>query len=147
MIHAFMFLFGLEYAFIFPTVWEYLQSLGVQEDQTYWLRLCLAAVTVTCCQAGLVSSRVMEQRIQIFNTGLYSLAISQHVIMVSRIVSGLEKSIIIVYLTDTCRSTSIAERTPVHLVFNIPRQVNCNELKKEKDKFVFSCSKYRAQGD
>ena len=118
-----MFLFGLEYAFIFPTVWEYLQSLGVQEDQTYWLRLCLAVMTVTCCQAGLVSSRVMEQRIRIFNTGLYSLAITQHVVIVSRLVSGLEKSITIVYLNDTCRSTSIAERTPVLLVFNIAFQI------------------------
>jgi hypothetical protein len=35
-IYAFMFLLCLEYAFIFPTMWEYLQSLGVQEDQTYW---------------------------------------------------------------------------------------------------------------
>ena len=115
-IYTFMFLLGLDYAFIFLTVWEYLQSFGVQEDQTYWLRLCLAAMTVTCCQAGLVSSRVMEQRIRIFNTGLYSLAITQHVVIVSRLVSGLEKSITVVYLTDT----SIAERTAVHLVFNIP---------------------------
>lgn len=28
---------GLEYAVIFPTLWEYLQSLGVQPDQIYWL--------------------------------------------------------------------------------------------------------------
>ena len=117
-----MFLLGLGYAFILPTVWEYLQSLGVQEDQTYWLRLCLAvaAMTVTEMLLGLVISRVMEQSIGIFNTGLYSLAITQHVVMVSRPLSGLEKSITIVYLTDTCRSTYNAERTPVHLVFNIP---------------------------
>ena len=101
-------------------------------DQTYWLGLYMAAMTVTNMLSGLDISRVMDWRIRIFNTGLYSLAITQHVIMVSRIVSGLEKSIIIVYLTDTCRSTSIAERTPVYLVFNIPRQVNCNELKKER---------------
>ena len=82
--------------------------------------------------SGLVNSRVMEKRIQIFNTGLYSLAITQHVVIVSRLVSGLEKSITIVYLNDTCRSTSIAERTPVHLVFNIPFKVNCNEMKKER---------------
>ena len=28
---------GLEYAIIFPTIWEYLQSLGVKKEQTYWL--------------------------------------------------------------------------------------------------------------
>ena len=28
---------GLEYAIIFPTIWEYLQSLGVDKEQTYWL--------------------------------------------------------------------------------------------------------------
>ena len=59
-IYAFMFLLCLEYAFIFPTMWEYLQSLGVQEDQTYWLGLCLAAMTVTDMLSGLVISRVME---------------------------------------------------------------------------------------
>ena len=71
-------------------MWEYLQSLGVQEDQTYWLGLCLAAMTVTDMLSGLVICRVMDQRIRIFNTDLYSLAINQHVVMVSRLVSGLE---------------------------------------------------------
>ena len=89
MIYAFMFLLGLEDAFLFPTMWEYLQSLRVQEDQTYWLGLCMAAMIVTDMLSGLVISRVMDRRIWIFNTGLYSLAITQHVIMVSRIVSGL----------------------------------------------------------
>ena len=103
-------------------MWDYLQSLGIQEDQTYWLGLCLAAMTVTDMLSGLVICRVMDQRIRIFNTDLYSLAINQHVVMVSRLVSGLENSTI-VYLTDICRSTSIAERTPVYLVFNIPFQV------------------------
>jgi len=135
-IHAFMFLSGLEYAVIFPTLWEYLQSLGVAEDQTYWLGLCLASMTVTDMLSGLVIGRVMDRRstrirmlvmllntAQILGAGLYSLAMSQYVVMVSRLVSGLGKSITIVYLTDICRSTSIAERTPVLLVFNIAFQI------------------------
>ena len=135
-IHAFMFLSGLEYAVIFPTLWEYLQSLGVAEDQTYWLGLCLASMTVTDMLSGLVIGRVMDRRstrirmlvmllntAQILGAGLYSLATSQYVVMVSRLVSGLGKSITIVYLTDICRSTSIAERTPVLLVFNIAFQI------------------------
>jgi hypothetical protein len=28
---------GLEYAIIFPTLWEYLRQLGVQPSQTFWL--------------------------------------------------------------------------------------------------------------
>ena len=43
--------------------------------------------------------------------------------MVSRLVSSSRIPSTIVYLTDICRSTSIAERTPVYLVFNIPFQV------------------------
>ena len=135
-IHLFMFLSGVEYAVIFPTLWEYLQSLGVPEDQTYWLGLCLAAMTVTDMLSGLVIGRVMDRRTfrirslvmilntaQILGAGLYSLAITQHVVMVSRLVSGLGKSITIVYLTDICRSTQLAERTPVLLIFNIAFQV------------------------
>ena len=72
-------------------MWEYLQSQGIQEDQTYWLGL--AAMTVTDMLPGLVICRVMDQRIRIFNTDLYSLAINQHVVMVSRLVSGLENSV------------------------------------------------------
>ena len=61
-IHVFMFLSGLEYAVIFPTLWEYLQSLGVPEDQTYWLGICLASMTVTDMVSGLVIGRVMDRR-------------------------------------------------------------------------------------
>ena len=47
---------------------EYFQSLGIQEDQTYWLGL--AAMTVTDMLSGLVICRVMDQRIRIFKAGL-----------------------------------------------------------------------------
>ena len=60
---------------------------------------------------------------QILGAALYSLAVTHYVVMISRLVSGLGKSITIVYLTDICRSTSIAERTPVLLVFNIAFQI------------------------
>ena len=60
---------------------------------------------------------------QILGAATYCLAITQHVVMVSRLVSGLGKSITVVYLTDICRRTSLAERTPVLLVFNIAFQL------------------------
>ena len=40
-----MFLSGVEYAVIFPTLWEYLVSFGVLPTQTYWLGLCLSSMT------------------------------------------------------------------------------------------------------
>ena len=56
--------------------------------------------------------------------------------MISRLVSGLGKSITIVYLTDICRSTSIAERTPVLLVFNIAFQIGIgHDMKTGQDMY------------
>ena len=60
-IHLFMFLSGVEYAVIFPTLWEYLQSLGVSADQTYWLGLCLSSMTVTDMAMGLVVGRILDK--------------------------------------------------------------------------------------
>ena len=135
-IHIFMFLSGVEYAVIFPTLWEYLQSLGVPPDQTWWLGVCLSSMTVTDMLMGLVVGRVMDigqvkikmivlvlNCSQIAGASLYLVSWSQHLVMVSRLVSGLGKSITIVFLTDICRTTNITERTPVLLIFNIAFQI------------------------
>jgi len=135
-IHLFMFLSGVEYAVIFPTLWEYLQSLGVPPEQTYWLGICLSAMTVTDMVMGLLVGRIMDagnHKIkiivlalnfsQILGACLYLVSVSQYLVMVSRLVSGLGKSITIVFLTDICRSTSLHERTPVLLIFNIAFQI------------------------
>ena len=46
-IHIFMFFSGVEYALIFPSLWEFLQSLGVPEDNPLWLGTTLSAITFT----------------------------------------------------------------------------------------------------
>lgn len=135
-IHLFMFLSGVEYAVIFPTLWEFLQSLGVLPSQTYWLGLCLSSMTVTDMLTGLAVGKLLDvgqfsvKRLvvilnccQIAGACLYLLSCSQYMILASRLVSGLGKSITIVFLTDICRSTQLSERTPVLLVFNIAFQL------------------------
>jgi hypothetical protein len=40
---------GLEYAIIFPTLWEYLRQLGVQPSQTFWLgNYAIILVSISC---------------------------------------------------------------------------------------------------
>jgi len=133
--HLFMFLSGVEYAVIFPTIWEYLQSLGVSPDQTYWLGATISAMTVTDMVSGLVIGRVLDLKCnpklivlilncsQILGSCLYLSATSPILLLVSRLVSGLGKGITVVFLTDICRSTELAERTPILLLFNIAFQV------------------------
>ena len=118
-----------------PTIWEYLQFLGVSSDQTYWLGVTVSAMTMTDMVSGLVIGRVMDLRCnpkilvlflncsQIVGSCLYLTAASPAWLLVSRLVSGLGKGITIVFLTDICRSTDMAERTPILLLFNIAFQV------------------------
>jgi len=133
--HLFMFLSGVEYAVIFPTIWEYLQFLGVSQDQTYWLGMTVSAMTITDMLSGLVIGRIMDLKcrpkvlvlilncFQILGSSLYLTASSPIWLIASRLVSGLGKGITIVFLTDICRSTEVAERTPILLLFNIAFQV------------------------
>jgi len=134
-IHLFMFLSGVEYAVIFPTIWEYLQYLGVLPDQTYWMGATISAMTVTDMVSGLVIGRVLDLKSnprlivlllncsQICGSCLYLSASTPACLLVSRLVSGLGKGITVVFLTDICRSTELAERTPILLLFNIAFQV------------------------
>ena len=135
-IHLFMFLSGVEYAVIFPTLWEYLVSFGVLPTQTYWLGLCLSSMTVTDMVTGLVVGKLLDvgqysiKRLvvvlnfsQIAGACLYLASVSRYMILASRLVSGLGKSITIAFLTDICRSTRLSERTPVLLIFNIAFQL------------------------
>ena len=135
-IHIFMFLSGVEYAVIFPSLWEYLQYLGVPSDQTYWFGLCLSSMTVTDMFTGLLVGRLMDIKqykikvlvmllnmCQIAGSSLYLVSYDQYLVMISRLVSGIGKSITIVFLTDICRSTQLSERTPILLLFNIAFQI------------------------
>ena len=135
-IHIFMFFSGLEYSVVIPTLWEYLQHLGVAPDHTYWLGVCMSAMTVTDMLSSLLIGKLMDSRsykirglvlllntCQIAGALMYLVSSSEYVVLVSRLVSGLGKSITIAFLTDICRSTTIEERTPVLLIFNIAFQI------------------------
>ena len=56
----FMLISGLEYAVIFPTLWQYLLSLGVPQEDTYWMGLTMAAMTVTDIVTGLLVGRLVD---------------------------------------------------------------------------------------
>lgn len=48
-------------AVIFPTLWEYLKSLGIKEGQVYFLGICIAAVTVSDMFVGLFIGRLLDK--------------------------------------------------------------------------------------
>jgi len=130
-IQIFMFFSGVEYALIFPSLWEYLQSLGVPEDNPLWLGATLSAITLTDILSGLVVGKVLDSTHnnralvlilncpQILGSILYLCSKSPPMLLCSRLVSGLGKGITIVFLSDICRSTDLEERTPVMLLFDV----------------------------
>ncbi|XP_023323039.1 uncharacterized protein LOC111697317 [Eurytemora carolleeae] len=134
-IHLFMLISGIEYAIVFPTLWEYLQSVGVHHSQTYWLGLAISAMTATDIICGLIAGWLVDftsktrplllllNGFQVAGSILYIFSTSHYLILVSRLVSGCGKSIAVVFLADICKSTSREERTPVLLLFNIASHI------------------------
>ena len=130
-----MFISGVEYAVVFPSLWEYLQSLGVPSSSSQWLGITLSAMTLTDIFSSLIVGRILDTRPgiklmvialnlpQIVGACLYLFANSPLLLLASRLVSGLGKAISVVFLTDVCRSTEKNDRTPVLLLFNIAFQV------------------------
>jgi predicted MFS family arabinose efflux permease len=131
-----MFFSGVEYAVVFPTLWEYLQHLGVPVESTYWLGLTISAMTLTDMVAGLLVGHLLDTTLlrtkflvlmlnlaQILGSALYLTSSLPIMLVVSRLISGCGKSITIVFLADICRSTDCSERTPILLLFNIAFQV------------------------
>ena len=91
-------------AVIFPTLWEYLRSLGIAESNVYFLGLCISAVTVTDMFIGLFIGRLLDKSsrvlpvilvlnlFQIIGSFLYFIANSPTVLLISRFIEGnLEK--------------------------------------------------------
>jgi len=135
-IHLFMFISGVEYAVVFPTLWEFLQSLGVPPSSSYMLGLAISSLTLTDMLSGLCMGRLMDLKllavkssISLLNVGqicgavLYLLAVSPGMLVASRLVSGIGKSITIIFLANICQATDQQERTPILLLFNIAFQV------------------------
>lgn len=122
-------------AVIFPTLWEYLISLGVAESDVYYLGLCIAAVTLTDMFMGLIIGRLLDKftrvlpfililnLFQIIGSCVYFLGISPGFILLSRLIEGLGNASFIVFTTDVCRATNPDERTPVLLLFNVAQQL------------------------
>jgi len=137
-IHLFMFFSGVEYAVVFPTLWEYLQHLGVpaQAGDSYWLGLAISALTLSDMVSGLLMGRLLDLKLlrvkssvfllntaQISGALLYLAAVSPVMLVASRLVSGLGKSISILFLANICQSSPQHQRTPILLLFNIAFQV------------------------
>eukprot|EP00092_Neocalanus_flemingeri_P027147 GFUD01029439.1.p1 GENE.GFUD01029439.1~~GFUD01029439.1.p1 ORF type:complete len:604 (+),score=97.35 GFUD01029439.1:123-1934(+) len=130
-IHIFMFFSGVEYSLIFPSLWEYLQHLGVPEDNPVWLGATLSAMTFTDILSGLAIGTVLDSSHnnrhlalllncpQILGSILYLCSISPLMLLISRLISGLGKGTTIVFLSDICRSTNNTERTPILLLFDV----------------------------
>jgi len=134
-IHVFMFISGVEYAIIFPTLWEYLLSLGVETSQTYWLGIVISAMTLTDMICSPIVGRLVDQTnnirllviglniFQLVGALIYLISTSAYLLALSRMVSGCGNSISVVFLADICKSTTKESRTPVLLLFNIAFQI------------------------
>ena len=48
-------------AVVFPTLWEYLQSLGIEESKTYYLGVSIAALSVTDMFFGFAAGRLADK--------------------------------------------------------------------------------------
>jgi MFS family permease len=87
-------------AIVFPTLWEYLKSLGVPEGETYYLGLCIAALSLTDMVTGLIAGRLADKfsrvslillallGFEILASVLYLVASSPAMIVASRLVGG-----------------------------------------------------------
>ncbi len=169
-IFLFTFLGGVEYAVIFPTLWEYLLTLGVPPSRVYYLGLCISALTMTDMAASLVVGRILDRTnkvapfflllnvFQVLSCGIYLLARSPGWVLVSRLVGGLGNVIGVALMTDVCRATSKEERTPILVGFSISQQVGlllgpaCNLFLREINftldlgSFVLEVNKLNAPG-
>ena len=141
---------------IFPTLWEYLRSLGIDESNVYFLGLCISAVTVTDMFVGLFIGRLLDKfpkvlplilvlnLFQITGSFLYFIGNSPTLLIISRLVEGLGNGAYVAFTTDVCRTTTLEERTPVLLFFNVAQQIGlllgpaCNLFLREIDFYIGS---------
>ena len=81
---------------------------------------------------------------QILGSIFYFLGISPGFLLFSRLVEGIGNSAYIVFTTDVCRATTMKERTPVLLLFNIAQQLGlllgpaCNLFLRDLDFYIGS---------
>lgn len=134
-IFLYTFFNGVEYAVVFPTLWEYLQSLGVPPSNVYLLGACISAVTVTDMIASLVVGRLLDcftrvswfiltlNLFQIVSGLIYGFASSSTWILLSRLIAGVGNVASVALMTDVTRATSKEERTSVLVSFSIAQQV------------------------
>ncbi|CAG7709960.1 unnamed protein product [Allacma fusca] len=55
---TYSFVGGCEFVVILPTVWSYLQSVGVQEE--YWLGFTISAYSFAAAFAGVIGGRLAD---------------------------------------------------------------------------------------
>ena len=98
-------------AVIFPTLWEYLRSFGVAENQVYWLGLVISAATVSDMFVGLIIGRFLDKisRVlplalglnvfQIIGSIIYFLGNSPTMLLISRFIGGIGNGATLAFTT------------------------------------------------
>ena len=126
---------------VFPTIWEYLQSLGVPADNVYYLGLCLSAVTLSDMVLSPFVGHLLDRctrvsafllvlnLFQIVAGVLYLAAGSPLTVFLSRLIAGVGNVSTVALVTDVTRSTSREERTSVLVLFNVAQQVRLESKK------------------
>ena len=121
---------------MFPTLWEFLQSLGVSPSSTWVLGVSIAALTITDMLAGLVVGRIVDVLkaktkllIAVLNVFLvaasllYLSASSAWIVVLSRLMGGVGNVASVALMAEVARSTSEEERSRVLIGFNVAQQV------------------------
>lgn len=81
---------------------------------------------------------------QIAGSVMYFIGLSPGFLLISRFIEGLGNGAFVTFTTDVCRSTTLSERTPVLLLFNICQQLGlllgpaCNLFLREIDFYIGS---------
>ncbi|XP_046386499.1 uncharacterized protein LOC124156172 isoform X2 [Ischnura elegans] len=131
---AYLFLGGVEFAVIFPTAWDYLQSLGVEEE--YMLGITVSAYSLSGAFAGILGGYLADiypQKTRLFS-GLcslvmvcgnlqYTVGYDPWNVVGSRLICGLGTAAGATLLAYICRVTTARERTAILSICNAARQV------------------------
>ncbi|CAG7818706.1 unnamed protein product [Allacma fusca] len=120
---------GAEYVTILPTVWRYLQSLGVTEE--FWLGFVTSVYSFAAAISGIIGGRLADKymshtktivvasvAIRIWGNFQYTLGGNITNILGGRLLCGIGNAGETVLLSEVCRTTTRAERTGVLAICN-----------------------------
>ncbi|CAG0914574.1 unnamed protein product [Notodromas monacha] len=128
------FLGGTEFAIILPTVWQYLQSVGIH-DETY-MGYVTSAFSFSGMFSGLILGRIADATYnirkialivnltQILGQFLYFLGNDAHILILGRFVNGIGVGMNSALYADVIRGTEPAERSRVLTGIFMTRQIS-----------------------